>query len=438
MALGLLAGLTFTTVPLTAAEAATASPAPLFSWGTDLRLRNEYFDDIYTFNSSSTRHEQNYQRFRGRLWLSTKPTDTLTLNARLTWESWNWNRDSYKAPYAKGWVVSEGLVDQLNVTWKSPAKLPLDLTLGRQDIILGDGWLVAEGTPLDGSRTIFFDALRGTYKLSAQTTLDGAYLDLSARNQGRLSSINNQNISLAEQDERSGYLYLTNRSLAHTQVDAYFIRRTTTRVLATGDNAHYSILGTRLVATPTKAWLLKGEAAYQFGTKNSHDLRAWGFVGQASWLRQDALNNQFRVTLEALSGDKPGTADDEQFDITWGRYPRWSEIFTMHAGTETRPGQFSNLLRTGPGWSFSPRKGFDIAIDYNVIWALENNRATASGWFSADGGFRGHLARSVIKYKFSPHWAGTLLGEYFKPGSYYGPTRRAASVFFRTELVLTF
>ena len=66
-----------------------------------------------------------------------------------------------------------GIIDNLNVQWKKPLDLPATLTVGRQDIFLGDGWLVGDGTPEDGSFTYFLDSARGTYDLEDQnTTID--------------------------------------------------------------------------------------------------------------------------------------------------------------------------------------------------------------------------------------------------------------------------
>ena len=66
-----------------------------------------------------------------------------------------------------------GIIDNLNVQWKKPLDLPATLTVGRQDIFLGDGWLVGDGTPEDGSFTYFLDAARFTYNLEdQQTTID--------------------------------------------------------------------------------------------------------------------------------------------------------------------------------------------------------------------------------------------------------------------------
>ena len=66
-----------------------------------------------------------------------------------------------------------GIIDKLNVEWKKPLDLPVTVTVGRQDINLGDNWLVGDGTPLDGSFTTFLDAARATWELKEyHTTID--------------------------------------------------------------------------------------------------------------------------------------------------------------------------------------------------------------------------------------------------------------------------
>ena len=401
-------------------------------------MRDEYFNNAYTLDSTAPRHEQSYQRVRERLWLTVPVAAEATLNVRLTMENYDWDRDSFKAPYRKGWVTSEAVIDQLNCFWRHPFTLPVTLVIGRQDIMLGDGWLVSEGTPLDGSRTLFFDAARATLQLSKRTTVNFIWVDQTARNRGRLPILNNQNIALEEQNDRSGLIYFSTRSLSEIQMDAYFIRRDTSRVLPNGDDARYSVPGLRVIATPTPHWQFKGETAGESGTKNNRILRAWGFLGQATWLSGDASSDKFRVSAEALSGDRPGTTRDEQFDVIWGRFPRWGEVPAMLYKLETRIGQFGNLLRAGPGWSSHLARRCDVALDYNALWAMENNCSTANGYFSAAGRFRGHAVRSVLKYRFSSHWDGTLQGEVFVPGCYYNKSKQDAVAFVRAESVWSF
>ena len=66
--------------------------------------------------------------------------------------------------------MTEGIFDSLNVQWKNILQQPATLTVGRQDILLGDGWLVGEGTPYDGSWTAYLDSARLTYEMKEQHT----------------------------------------------------------------------------------------------------------------------------------------------------------------------------------------------------------------------------------------------------------------------------
>src|ERR1035441_8698070 len=62
------------------------NPASWMDWGADLRFRNEYFYDLITLNPRANLNEQDYFRFRGRIWTSITPIDDLSLNARLASE----------------------------------------------------------------------------------------------------------------------------------------------------------------------------------------------------------------------------------------------------------------------------------------------------------------------------------------------------------------
>jgi hypothetical protein len=131
------------------------NPAPWFNWGADLRVRNEYFNDLLTLNPNANLHEQDYFRFRGRLWLSVMPLDDLSLNARIVDEVREWMKPAGYTPFKgqSGLDWREGIFDSVNAGWKNVAGTPLTIKAGRQDLFLGDGWLVGDGTPIDGSWT---------------------------------------------------------------------------------------------------------------------------------------------------------------------------------------------------------------------------------------------------------------------------------------------
>ena len=50
------------------------------------------------------------------------------------------------------------------------------------------------------------------------------------------------------------------------------------------------------------------------------------------------------------------------FDVLWGRWPRWSEMYNIYSYVhETRVGQTANLIRFGPTWSVNPTKEWTSA-----------------------------------------------------------------------------
>ena len=146
------------------------------SWGADLRVRNEYFNDLLTLNPNAPLHEQDYFRFRGRLWTSIMPVDDLSLNARIADEAREWMKPAGYTPIKgqSGLDMEGGHHRQpqraSGRTWRA---CPLTVKVGRQDMFLGDGWLVGDGTPIDGSWTYYLDSARFTYELKDQhTTID--------------------------------------------------------------------------------------------------------------------------------------------------------------------------------------------------------------------------------------------------------------------------
>ena len=147
------------------------NPVDWFTWGGDLRLRTEYFNNALTLSKTVVRHEQDYFRFRERLWLALQPVTNLNVTARITGEERDWMRPAFTRQFdnAQGGDGRYGIMDNAYLKWSNVFDQPLTLTAGRQDIQLGDPlnwWLVMDGTPYDGSWTFFFDSVRGTYNLS--------------------------------------------------------------------------------------------------------------------------------------------------------------------------------------------------------------------------------------------------------------------------------
>ena len=446
------------------------NPLPWLSWGADFRVRAEYFDNIITLTPDTSQnpgaglHEQSYFRFRSRLWASVTPVEDLSFNVRVANEAREWLRPAGYTSYAgqSGLDMREGIFDTLNVQWRNIFQQPAALTVGRQDIFLGDGWLVGDGTPFDGSWTYYLDSARFTYNFKEQhTTIEAIGIIQDAHDNGWLETLNaDQYLFETEQNEKGAILWVANKSVKEANLDTYFIYKhddAANDIPAKyhPDNADIYTFGGRLTGLVGEHWKYSAEGAYQFGEKQDpsiqypsrstafRDINAFAVNSKASYLFKDSFNNQVNLAYEFLTGDNPKTQDDEMFDNLWGRWPRWSEIGLYSFAVETRIGNEANLHRLGPGWNITPVKNMDFSANYFALFAQEeiatrglNTVFAGNSNLPGHGLFRGHFLQTILKYKFSKHLSGHLWAEVEFPGDYYAS--HATWYFLRPEVMFTF
>jgi hypothetical protein len=413
----------------------TKAPAPWLTWGADLRFRADYLDAA-NLNSRLPGHETSQQKYRPRWWSTLTPAKGVDVNARIIWEGRH-NSEPHNLPT---FVPNEVLIDVLNLRLTHPAGLPLTLTVGRQDIVLGDGWLVGDGTPLDGARTTFFDAVRLTLDLrDVQTIADLIYLDHDYDSDRWIPPLEGMPAPLMEQDERGFILWVANRSLKNTEVDGYYIYNVAQRVARNGDEAYLHTFGGRAAGDLGDRWRYRAEGAHQFGARNGRSLRAFGFTSAVTYLLKDAWKGQVRGTYEFLSGDDPDTRTNEAFVVPWGRYDRFSQILGTTWALETRKYEITNLHRLGPGFACHPTGAVELSGDYYLMFADENSMTgvTNRRSFSADGKFRGQMLQAQARWQMTRHLKSRILVEFFFPGNYYTDYRGDMATFLRGELYFT-
>jgi len=436
------------------------NPVSWLNWGGDFRIRDEFFNNSTSLNEKDPLHEQNYLRFRARVWASIVPVKDLSINARLATESREYFDQSNSGLYNKGHtglMFTYGILDNLNVQMRNIGDV-LTVTAGRQDIQLGDGWLVMDGTPRDGSSTLYFDAARLTFNLPEEkTVVDVIGIDQNARANAVIGTINNGNFGLCDQNEKGAIVYASNKLIKQANLDAYFMYKHDDRLnnapaIASGDDANIFTLGGRVSGAFMEDHLrYSAEGAYQFGEKSDPNLRdaqaangaerhlnSFGVNSRLVYAAKDKLDNQVGLYYEYLTGDNPNTKTDEAFDVLWGRFPRWSEDLNIY-GTpnEWRVGQIGNVHRFGPGWAITPLTNLTYSLNYYALWADQSTDTRASNpALFANGGFRGHFLQTVLKYKFNAHLQGHLWYEILFPGEFYAS--REPMTFVRAELLFTF
>jgi hypothetical protein len=453
------------------------NPAPWFSWGGDLRFRNEYFNNAITLNEGVVRHEQDYFRFRERIWASVMPVTNVSVNARFSGEQREWMKPSYASqfagasPYEQGYEGRYGILDNAYIKWSNIGGVPLTFSGGRQDVQFGDPlnwWLVGDGTPGDGSWTSFLDSIRINYDAKEiNTKVDVVYIYQNARPDAWIPTVGESGdvkpvpYYLTEQNEEGVIVYLSNKSVENMQLDGYFIYKHDMKEIANGDNADIYTVGSKISGTPTPHWAYSVEGAYQFGSKQDatvnaayvntpntwRDINAWGSNGKLTYLFKDKYNNQISLVGEFLSGDDPKSkGTDEMFDVLWGRWPRWSELYIYSYINETskKIAQMNNLARFGPSWTVTPIKNTTFSATYNAMFApvdtpTRDQTGTSAAnpeEFTKDGSFRGHYLQTVLKHKFNDHVSAHLWAEFVWMGDYY--TQRDLMTFLRGEVLFTF
>lgn len=438
-------------------------PVSWLTWGADFRARNEYYNNIVTL-ADAPLHEQDLFRLRGRVSASFAVAPDFSFNTRVAMESRQWQKPAFVGAFKAqtGFEQRFLVADNFNAKWTNLFGGAGTLTVGRQDIMLGDPldwWLVMDGTPNEGSWTTYFDAVRLSVEAkSVHTKFDVIALREDVQPDEWLPTLgDSDSYPVTDQSEEGVILYASNKSLPNTQLDAYYLYKHDEQQRVTvagatrmsGDNADLHTFGAKLTGTPTRHLSYSFEGALQFGTKEDRilgvfaerDVEAWGGKGKLTYAFNDPLNQKLFVSGELLSGDEAGTSGkDEMFDVLWGRWPLWSELYIYSVIPETggRVAQMNNLGRIGGGWSGVPVKGTTASLTYQALFALESTptRATAPALFSRDGSFRGHFVQAVVKRQFNKHLSGHLWAEWIWQGDYY--THRDVLTFLRAELAVGF
>jgi hypothetical protein len=383
---------------------------------------------------------------RIREWNTLAPYKWFAFNLRFTWEGRHYWKPASKA----GWDRSEIAFDNINFKFNFQ-QIPATLVLGRQDIVFGEGWLVSDGTPLDGPRTTYFDAIRMTINLTKpNSVLDLVYIDQKASPTMRLPPVFSQDKPLMEQNERGVIINYSCKANQRTTYEPYFIYKHNEATLPNGDKGDIFVTGIRFEYGSANNLSYRIDGAYQFGKRRNlvmfpnqeSELSAFGVNSRLTYNIQGHLQDRLWLGYSVLSGNDASSNHNHQFDPLWGRWAQYSELFPNELD---RPGERSNLHRINLGHQFEPVGKFLVQTNYLAIFTYANRNSGIQG-FSSNGKFKGHLFTALLKYQYNRFWSGLLLGEYFIPGNYYETpqgnqllsSRNKAAVFLRAQIIFTF
>ncbi|MFA5422652.1 MAG: alginate export family protein [Phycisphaerae bacterium] len=409
------------------------NPTSWLELGADFRFRITY-DEARKLDQNAIGHDRVESRYRGRFKAKIKYSQDLDFNIQLITEPRYYHRPP---SLKKQFIRNEILFNQLNFVLRNAFGSDTVLTVGRQELKLGSGWLISDGTPLDGSRTNFFNAVRATYEMPQwNTTVDMIWIENHGDSAKWLKPFNDQDIDLAEQDERGAIVYLSKQRGEDSRLDGYFIyKQDHNRRISSGYQGEIYTFGVVLAGRLDDNWTYVIEAAPQFGHKNGKKLNALGSNNQLTYDFRDGNKNKVSFGYEYLSGNDD---QDKYFDKVWGRIDTWSVLYQGTIDSiDGRAYDNSNLHRIYLSWAAEPWQNTCIQVAYNLLFADENTSQGGTGGLSKSGNFRGQLLRAQIEQKISKSLSHRLEGELFIPGDYYNDDRNDVAVFARYGITWT-
>jgi len=417
-----------------------AEPGLDLSAGGDVRLRYDVTDDL----PSSSREESprsDYGRFRFRAWMEAAHGDS-SLHLRLADEF-----RAYRTPdsnSSKQRWPDVLFVDSLHFEQKGVLDA-VDLRIGRQNMAFGAKRIVSDGTGGDGSRSSFFDAVRATWHVGENRTLDlfgvwlgeDDWLPTLGKTHANGKKPHDYDLNGFHQDEFGFGAYWQDREDEDLGYDVYYVakgerRGSDSKFREEGKNAVTHTAGLRLLPRFTDTLSGELELAGQAGT--DVDFAAQAYAG-LTWAPEMAAKPRLTGACWFLSGDKEGARGGGAWHPVFNRETGIGEtIAPMYAKYS-----YSNLVY--PHLEAGCKVGGSSKLK-----AQAGPLFTAVKEEDADGAYRGLYAQ--LKCELSPaglFGAGILEGgkiafqlECFDKGDYFKDGSDHAALFARMELSLKF
>ncbi|MCP4573095.1 MAG: hypothetical protein GY838_12130 [bacterium] len=381
--------------------AATAATAADLTPDLNLRLRQEVLEGVYHFAPDADR---NWLRLRARAGLRLG-LEQHAFAFRLLNES----RHHLAPDPGVDW--DELLLDRALWTWQVSDRN--QLIVGRQAVIWDDGFLMLEGHPLDGSRSIYHDAVR------FRRACEGGSLDLVLMADGKRDDLvlsGDENRPLSDADERGVALRLARGSWSGTAIWkdeddpdgvlsdlrtlTFGLRYTHRPDVGVSWHAEAAVQhqdgpvpsASECGEIPDDGWAVAGQAFATGGVGRGFELEGGGFL---------------------YSGGGCAGGNLRPFRTPWGRWPRWSEMYIYTLIGEGTPGRvhvaaWENIA--APRLNLRRPLNDALTARLGLNWLM----APANDWET-----RGLLTQLELKARFGGGATGHLLWEMLDPGSYH-------------------
>ena len=403
-------------------------PANRVEVGYELRLRQENWNNLSDYNDDASDDRRQF-RFRQRLWgklnLGSKAEFMLGLN----------NESRGTSTPATPFTWDETIFETLYADYRFSAEW--SARLGRQDIQRGEGFIIYDGTPGDGSRTAYVNALDLSYapgksRFELMVISDPWHDIYLPRTMDKIRP-------LIEWDEQALGLYYTGSSLPGTTLEGYYFYKTEktpdSAPLPGARDRRLHTLGGRIVRQWNGGWSVTGELAGQTGTQEPDiSIRAWGGYVYGKKTFDVGSKPSFSIGYIGMSGDDPSSSTIEGWDPLFARWPKWSDLMLYGLTKEQGVGYWSNLSMWRPEFQIVPIKQVNLRATYFKVGAFYPSGGSSK--IFADGKDRGDDYQVRADWKMNEQLRGHVVYERLIPGDFY--THADPAWFLRFEVIITF
>ena len=415
------------------------APAIKFDAGADLRIRQEIMDHVpglpyggfraFRFNESGYR---NHIRFRPRVWAELTgdagEAGTWTLYGRLA-DEFRWN--SRPANRATSWP-GEVILDNLYLEGKGVFDGFLDLKVGRQNLygLCGLGRILVDGTPGDGSRTLYTDMASVRLHVTETSTLDffGLY-NFDSASDFRIGDDRHRLSSLASrfpdgsgnQDDWGAGVVWGQTPVEWLNYQLFAITKRLREKQLPQTSRRTDLLGARVQPKLSETISSDFDVMYQ-------RCGEWSAFAGVNWKSaREGWKPLLGIDYRYMSG---------KWDPMWGRDALESEMYLY--GSHNGVGWWSNqhYLKLSAGVELKPRH--KLVFSCGPVFAAERD-----GIGGGNGRFKGLFTRALYAF---PIWTpdkekgerfemyGHVIGEVFNPGDYYDTDKPAYFLRWQVEL----
>ena len=411
-----------------------------FSMGADLRIRQEIMRNVPGMPGGGLllnrvrRPYTNQMRFRPRVWGELKAAENWRVYMRLADEfRWNVRPHNHSSTFP-----DELVLDNLFVEATDLFDGFLDFRIGRQDIfnLYGLNHVFVDGTPGDGSRTVYSDVVRFTLKFEEDERLDIFGLHNYDENPIRWGTRRSRR-SLSglgggakrDMDDWGWGGVWSGKAADWLPYQVFAMQKITEsfrRGPARRPYTRREMVGVKLVPQLTDELTLQLEAMGQVGRNGDGAwLSGWSTYSGINWKSAKETGPKPFASLgfHTMSGDKNAATQDgghHAWDPMWARGVNDSEL--MLYGTHYGVAWWSNMLY------LKLTLGVEIAPKHRVTYATGPMFATVrDGLGGGDGAFKGY--QNQLRYEFPLCTLnaegrpldvfGHIVGELFNPGDYF-------------------